>query len=160
MTETLRNPLAPGARILRRARKEQHVSVMTKSGALALLVVSLAAAGGGGDDEEAGGTEETTTEPAASGTALRGGVGPGFEIRLEAADGDSVETLSPGPYELEVEDQSGSHNFHLTGPGVDVSTDVSGEGTETFEIELQEGTYTFVCDPHATSMTGSFEVRG
>jgi len=35
---------------------------------------------------------------------------------------------------------------------------VSGEGTETFTVELGAGTYEFVCDPHASTMNGSFEV--
>ena len=55
-------------------------------------------------------------------------------------------------------DQSGAHNFHLTGPGVDVSTEVGDEGEESFDIELQAGEYTFVCDPHASQMNGSFTV--
>jgi plastocyanin len=61
---------------------------------------------------------------------------------------------------LSVDDQSDIHNFHLTGEGVDVTTDVSGTGTETFDVDLTSGTYTFVCDPHASTMSGSFEVAG
>jgi plastocyanin len=41
-----------------------------------------------------------------------------------------------------------------------VSTDVAAEGTESFTVELEAGTYTFVCDPHASTMNGSFEVSG
>jgi len=125
---------------------------------LALVALVVAAAGCGGDDGESAGDGETTTEAIPAGTALQGTVGPGFEIRLATADGGSLETVAPGSYELEVEDLSGSHNFHLTGPGVDVSTDVGGEGTESFEVDLEAGTYTFVCDPHATQMSASFEV--
>ncbi len=129
---------------------------------VALVGFTLASVGCGGDDEEgAGDTQETTTtEPAATGSALSGTVGPGFDISLSTADGTSVTTLAPGSYDLEVEDLSTSHNFHLTGPGVDVSTDVGEEGTESFQVELEPGTYEFVCDPHATSMNGSFEVSG
>ena len=41
---------------------------------------------------------------------------------------------------------------------MDVATDVGGEGAETFEITLEPGEYRFVCDPHASSMNGSFTV--
>ena len=128
--------------------------------ALALVAVALVAAGCGGDDEEgAGDTVETTTAPAGDGSALQGSVGPGFDISFEA-DGGSVSTLTAGSYELEVDDLSTAHNFHLTGPGVDVSTGVAEEGTQSFEVDLQPGSYTFVCDPHAGQMQGEFEVTG
>ena len=42
------------------------------------------------------------------------------------------------------------HNFHLTGPGVDVSTEVGETGEKSFDIELQAGEYRFQCDPHAS----------
>ena len=127
----------------------------------ALAVFALAAAGCGGDDEAADDTTtvtettdtETTTDTGAAST-LTGTVGPGFDISLDEASG----TVAPGTYELEVEDLSDIHNFHLTGPEVDVSTDVSAEGTESFTVELQAGTYEFVCDPHASTMNGSLEV--
>jgi plastocyanin len=121
--------------------------------AVALAVAALAVAGCGGSDESSG--ETTTTETSASGgdASLSGSVGPGFDISVEQA------SAAPGTYTLTVDDQSASHNFHLTGPGgVDVATDVGGTGTETFEVTLQNGTYTFVCDPHASSMRGTLEV--
>jgi hypothetical protein len=129
----------------------------------ALLILSvllgLALSGCGGDDNEASttteATAETTTESRGSGggTMLNGSVGPGFDISLEGTDG-----LTAGSYTLVVNDQSSSHNFHLTGPGVDVSTDVSETGEKSFDIELQAGEYKFVCDPHASQMNGSFTV--
>ena len=126
--------------------------------ALALALVALGVAGCGGDDEEATTTPPTETTPA--GTVLKGSVGPGFEISIATDTGDPLGTLAPGSYELEVDDMSSIHNFHLTGPGVDVMTEVSEEETESFQLELEAGTYTFVCDPHASTMNGSFEVSG
>ena len=77
-----------------------------------------------------------------------------FEISLDGTDG-----ISAGDYTLVVNDQSSAHNFHLTGPGgVDVSTDVGEEGEQTFQVTLEAGEYRFVCDPHASSMNGSFTV--
>ena len=132
-----------------------------------LAVAALALAGcGGGDDNASGTTETETTTTSTSqtggdaGAVLKGSVGPGFEISLSTADGQSVETLAPGSYTLEVDDQSDIHNFHLSGDGVDVSTDVGSTGTESFDITVTSGTYTFVCDPHSSTMNGSFEVSG
>jgi plastocyanin len=130
---------------------------------IGLAVAALAVAGCGGDDESASETTdtETTTETTtSSGDALSGSVGPGFEISLSGSDGAAFTTLAAGTYTIEVDDQSDIHNFHLTGEGVDVTTDVSGTGTESFDVDLSAGTYTFVCDPHASTMTGSFEVSG
>jgi len=133
----------------------------------ALLAAGLLAAAGcgGGDDEVATDTETTETTTTGGGTelgfTLLGSVGPGFEISVTTPSGDAPETLTPGDWELQVDDESSAHNFHLTGPGgVDVSTEVGEEGAETFQVELQPGTYSFVCDPHASSMNGTFEVAG
>jgi hypothetical protein len=133
---------------------------VTRSRAVLLILfalLGLAVAGCGGDDDEASTTTEaTTTESSGSGggTTLNGSVGPGFDISLDGTDG-----LTAGSYRLVVNDQSSAHNFHLTGPGgVDVSTSVEETGEKSFDIELQAGEYTFVCDPHASQMNGSFTV--
>jgi Copper binding proteins, plastocyanin/azurin family len=131
--------------------------------AVGLAVAAFAVAGCGGGDEEATPTETTDTSettPPVESDALVGNVGPGFVISLSGADGAAVTTLTAGSYTIDVNDQSDIHNFHLTGPGVDETTDVAGTGSSTFEVDLEAGTYTFVCDPHAGSMTGSFEVSG
>ena len=46
-------------------------------------------------------------------TKLHGRVGPGFSISLTTDAGAPVTKLDPGTYEIEVEDESGEHNFHL-----------------------------------------------
>jgi plastocyanin len=112
----------------------------------------LALAGCGGDDNESSG-ETTTTGTGAAGNTIEGSVGPGFDIKVEGAEG-----LTPGTYTLRVDDKSSSHNFHLMGPGVDVKTDVGFEGEKTFTIDLQAGEYHFQCDPHSSSMNGDFTV--
>jgi plastocyanin len=125
---------------------------------LVLMALTLAFAGCGGDeDDDAAETPaEATTEAASGGggDTISGSVGPGFDISVDGADG-----LTAGDYRLVVNDQSAEHNFHLTGPGgVDVSTSVGEEGEQEFEVTLEAGEYTFVCDPHASQMRGTFTV--
>jgi hypothetical protein len=83
---------------------------------------------------------------------FNGTVGPGFTIKL------SKKPTKPGRIKLVVSDKSSIHNFHLTGPGVNVKTSVGTTGTKTFTITLKKGTYRFVCDPHASAMQGSFKI--
>ena len=130
---------------------------MTRSRAALLILfvlLGLAVAGCGGSDNAA--TTAATTEASGGsggGETLNGSVGPGFVISLDGTD-----SLEAESYTLVVNDQSTAHNFHLTGPGVDVSTEVGAEGEQTFEIKLQAGEYKFQCDPHASQMNGSFTV--
>ena len=130
--------------------------------ALGLVVAVLALGACGGDDGEptATDTETTTATVPETGDVLKASVGPGFEISLTTEDGTPVEELAAGSYTLLTDDQSDIHNFHLPGDGVDVDTGVSETGTDSFDIVVTSGTYTFQCDPHASSMNGSFEVSG
>ena len=128
--------------------------------ALLLLTLGLALAGCGGDEDDDGGEAAATTVAetdgggGGGGTTLNGSVGPGFDISLDGTD-----AITAGDYTLVVDDQSSAHNFHLTGPGgVDVSTDVSAEGEESFDVTLEPGEYKFQCDPHASTMNGTFTV--
>jgi plastocyanin len=111
---------------------------------LAAAVAAIAAAGRDG----VGGTETVV-----------GPVGPGFTISLKL-DGKKVTKLKAGvPYRFTVTDRSSGHDFHLTGPGVNkVVTGVGFTGTKSLVLKLRKGTYSFVCDPHSSSMRGSFKV--
>jgi plastocyanin len=86
------------------------------------------------------------------------GIGDSFAIQLKDASGQPVTHLDPGTYTLLVHDHSSIHNFHVTGPGVDVASDVGRTGDSTFTITLTNGTYTFVCDAHPGEMKGKFTV--
>jgi plastocyanin len=89
---------------------------------------------------------------------LTGTVGPGFTISLKRF-AKSVKSLKAGTYRITVSDKSSIHNFHLRGPGVNRQiTTVPFVGTKTITVTLKKGTYTFVCDPHFTTMHGSFKV--
>jgi plastocyanin len=95
---------------------------------------------------------------AATPATVQGTVGPGFTISLKKA-GKKVTTLKAGRYTFVVADKSSSHDFHLTGPGVNkVVTSVDFTGTKRATVTLKKGTYRYVCDPHASSMKGSFRV--
>jgi plastocyanin len=89
---------------------------------------------------------------AATPPTYKGTVGPGFTISM------AKKPTKAGKIKLTVSDKSSAHNFHLKGPGVNVSTSVPQSGTKSFTVTLKKGSYTFVCDPHASSMKGSFKI--
>jgi plastocyanin len=89
---------------------------------------------------------------------LQGRVADPVSISLTVA-GKKVSSLKAGTYTIVVRDEAGDHDFHLTGPGVNRTTTVSGTGTQTWKVTLKRGTYTYKCDPHAAFMKGSFTVK-
>jgi hypothetical protein len=86
------------------------------------------------------------------------GLDDAFVISLVDATGANVKHIDAGTYTLIVHDHSRHHNFHLYGPGVNAATDSETVGDQTFTITLVDGTYTYVCDPHASTMRGVFTV--
>jgi plastocyanin len=95
----------------------------------------------------------------AKSSGLVGEVGPGFSIEVQM-NGKDVKTLKAGTYSIKVEDKATFHNFHLKGPGLNKSTTVAFQGNQTWKITLKKGTYTYQCDPHASSgMKGTFTVK-
>jgi plastocyanin len=89
---------------------------------------------------------------AASTATINGTVGPGFTIKV------SPKSVKAGKYTFKIQDKSDIHNFHITGPGVNKKTSVSATGTTTWNLTLKKGTYTIVCDPHASSMKTTLKV--
>lgn len=79
-------------------------------------------------------------------------VGPGFNITM------SKTAVKAGKYVITVKDRSNIHNFHLKGPGLNKLTSVPAVGVYKWTVTLKKGTYTFVCDPHATIMHGKLKV--
>ncbi len=76
----------------------------------------------------------------AKGTKLKGSVGPGFTISLKDGAGKAVKKVKAGiTYRVSVADRSTSHDFHLTGPGVNKKTSVGRKATIDLEAEVQEG---------------------
>lgn len=100
-----------------------------------------------------------TAGAARQATVLTGEVGPGFTITLKDAKGKKVTALKAGAYTIKVADKSDIHNFRLSGPGgVNKDSGVKAKGNSTWNVKLVKGTYTFVCDPHATIMKGKVAV--
>lgn len=119
-----------------------------------VTATALAAGCGGGSDSGSsdGATTAGTDAASTSPSTLSGSVGPGFDISMVE------KSVAPGTYTLTVDDKASQHNFHFTGDGVDVKTEVSETGTKTFTVTLKAGTYTYVCDPHSSSMNGTLTV--
>lgn len=89
---------------------------------------------------------------------LRATVGPTATISLRTAAGARVRTLKAGLHRIVVNDRSEFHNFHLTGPGVNLKTTVGFVGSRTWRVRVRKGaTYRYVCDPHRQQMRGSFK---
>ena len=89
------------------------------------------------------------------------GLNEGFTISLTNEAGTRVTDIPAGTYEIEVRDHSNMHNFHLSGPGVNQSTEVDFIGTVTWTVTFQDRQrYRYVCDPHAGQMNGSFTTGG
>jgi len=85
---------------------------------------------------------------------LFGSVGQGIVLR--DAQGNRVTKLDPGTYDIEVEDQSDFHTFHLTGPGVNERTEVEFTGTVNWTVTFRDGNYIYYCDVHPLSLRGAF----
>jgi len=89
---------------------------------------------------------------------VNGSVGPGFTISLTHG-GKKVDKLKPATYRFTISDTSSQHNFHLSGPGYDKAiTSVGFKGTKSVTVKLRKGIYRYVCDPHSSTMKGSFRV--
>ena len=82
-----------------------------------------------------------------------GNGGPGFTIAM------NKKAVSAGKYAITIHDRASIHDFHLTGPGVNKKTSVTGTGTTKWTVTLKKGTYHFVCDPHRTIMHGVLKVK-
>ena len=82
----------------------------------------------------------------------------GFKIEMKNAANRSLKTVKAGTYRIKIEDRARTHDFHLVGPGVNKRTSVSGTTETVWTVKLRKGTYTFMCDPHASMMRGTFRV--
>ena len=84
------------------------------------------------------------------------GTNDAFVISLRDAAGNPITHVDPGTYDIAVSDRSEEHNFHLRGPGVDVSTPIGEKQDTTWTVTFTDGRYSYVCDAHASVMRGYF----
>jgi len=125
----------------------------------AALAVLLLAVGCGSPAEE-----EDTATPVEGAPTLRATVGTeespdAFEIALVDEDGQPVTELPAGEYNIEVNDPTSVHNFHLSGGdgAVDEKTSPTEKIETVWVVTFEPGDYRFLCDPHP-SMNGRFTV--
>jgi plastocyanin len=80
-----------------------------------------------------------------------------YVISLSA---DSVPAA--GTYEFDITDYASIHNFDLRSPSGAVvdKTSIAGTGTTTWTVALTPGVWTFQCDAHSYSMSGTLTVPG
>jgi hypothetical protein len=96
---------------------------------------------------------------AAVSSTLHASDGPGFVVSLTFDDGTAVLAPPPGSYRILVDDQANDHNFHLIGPGVDMSTGTEQIGSATWTVTFQNNSrYVYQCDTHPAEMNGAFVV--
>lgn len=122
-----------------------------------LAVLVLAAACSSSDEEPAQQRAEgAPTLHAMVGTAEDPDA---FEISLVDDDDQPVTELPAGTYNIEVDDPTSVHNFHLSGGGgaVDEKTNPADKVETLWVLDLEPGSYRYMCDPHP-SMNGSFTV--
>jgi plastocyanin len=88
-------------------------------------------------------------------------VGPGFTIDLADANGNHVDSVIAGRYEVLVHDRSDMHNFVLGNKATGarpIATSVEFVGDQTFTVDLTPGAYGYACSPHFQTMNGSLTV--
>jgi plastocyanin len=91
---------------------------------------------------------------------------------VELADGDTIDVQDnvfvfdgndnpafTAPAGITISLASSGQNLHNLRIGEDlVSDDIAGGETVEFELDLEPGTYDYVCDFHTTQMLGTFEI--
>jgi hypothetical protein len=86
--------------------------------------------------------------------SLTATVGPNL-LTLTGPAGQPMTSVGPGTYVITVEDRSQIHNFHLEGPGVELTTSLEFTGTTSWTVNLRDGVYTYSSDRRrATSSAG------
>ena len=70
-----------------------------------------------------------------------------------------MKSLKAGKYTFKIADKSDIHNFALKGAMKKTFTSISFTGNKTVTIKLKKGKYTYYCQPHASTMHGSFTVK-
>ncbi len=119
----------------------------------ALMLLGVACGGGGAEDTAAPGPQGTTpteraTTPAASTLVMRDNEFVPSDFTIQAGSQITLRNEGQAPHTFTVEGQNVDHEVQ------------AGE-TETESLELEPGTYDFVCTFHeGAGMTGTLTVEG
>src|SRR5438876_4828051 len=74
------------------------------------------------------------------------------------SQGRMPQTIPAVTYTIRVIDDAVTHNFHLSGPGVDMTTPVDETPSTTWTVTFQPGgTYRYQCDVHSDYMYAVFQ---
>lgn len=126
---------------------------------LAVLLVTMAlvaAACGDSDDEPVALSGEPDT------TGVADGDGATLELAAKEIAFDKNDlTAAAGSVTIAFDNQDDGimHNLHVTGSGVDEKTEIeTGPTTQTLPLDLDPGSYSYVCDVHPQQMKGDLEV--
>jgi hypothetical protein len=135
------------------------VNGLVKLAAAGGMYAVVAACGGSssGGPSGSGGTDFGPVQKPAS-LVAEVGKDDAYEISFKDPDGNTIKNLAAGEYDVKVEDLSDIHNFHLTGSGVSETTEVGQKTETTWHVNFSAGDYSFMCDPHASQMSGDFHV--
>lgn len=126
---------------------------------VAVLALTATACGGDSDERAAGNGERPTTTADGGTTAV-----PGSTLELTAkgiAFDKTALTASAGAVSIRFDNQDAGipHNLHVSGSGVDAKTEIEeGPATQTLDLDLEAGTYSYVCDVHPQQMKGELNV--
>lgn len=96
--------------------------------------------------------------PAANAGTLIATVGTGYTISLTTGSGTPVRSVRAGTtHTVIVRDRARDHNFRLVGPGYTRQTGVASVATHRWTVTFTRGSWSFICQPHAGSMRGTFQ---
>lgn len=124
-----------------------------------VAAIALTAAACGGDDPPASRSGLPDTESTAAGEPGSGTIDLAAE---DIAFSTATLTARAGPVTIVFanNDEDTPHNLHVTGGGVDEKTEIEpGPVTQELSVELDAGTYRYVCDVHPQQMTGELVVE-
>ena len=127
-----------------------------RTGAVLATLVLAAACSSANEEPKATPVEGVPTLQAMVGTVDSPDA---FEISLVDENGDPVTTLPAGKYNIDVNDPTSVHNFHLSGGdgAVDEKTSPTEKIETVWVVTFTPGNYRYMCDPHP-SMNGAFTV--
>lgn len=135
-------------------------------GAALVLTGAVACGGGGSDKPGNGASAPAATQPASSAQPTKPAAAKPSTLALNGKDlkfdRDQLEAAA-GAVTIAFDNQDGGipHNLHVfsgsdaTGKSVGQTELKSGPIKQTLQLDLEVGTYFYICDAHPTTMAGT-----